>query len=43
MLPVDETIGFMADMRDIVARTAEAMPGHEDYIAQDCAAKRAVA
>ena len=38
MLPVDETTRFMAHMRDIIARSAEAMPGHEDYIARHCAA-----
>jgi tryptophan halogenase len=40
MLPVEETGEFMRHMRDVVARTAEAMPRHEDYIAQHCAAAR---
>jgi len=38
MLPVDETRAFMTHLREIVAQTAEAMPRHEDYIAQKCAA-----
>ncbi|MBO9622938.1 MAG: tryptophan 7-halogenase [Sphingomonas sp.] len=38
-LPIGETIRFLNHMRDIVARTAEAMPRHEDYIAQHCAAQ----
>ncbi|MCW3836475.1 tryptophan halogenase family protein [Sphingomonas canadensis] len=42
MLPVDETARFLAHMRDMVARTAEAMPRHEDYIAQHCPAAPAV-
>jgi tryptophan halogenase len=41
MLPVGETTQFMNHMREIVARTAEAMPRHEDYIAQHCAAQPA--
>ena len=40
LLPVDETTRFMGHMRDVIARTAEAMPRHEDYIAQNCAAKQ---
>ena len=31
---------FMGHMRDVIARTAEAMPRHEDYIAQNCAAQQ---
>jgi tryptophan halogenase len=30
----------MNHMREIVARTAEAMPRHEDYIAMHCAMAR---
>lgn len=41
MLPVGETTQFMSHMREIVARTAEAMPRHEDYIARHCAAQPA--
>jgi tryptophan halogenase len=40
MLPVGETVQFMNHMRDIVGRTAEAMPTHEDYIAKHCAMAR---
>ncbi len=43
MLPVDETVQFMNHMREIVARTAEAMPTHEDYIAMNCAMARQAA
>jgi tryptophan halogenase len=38
MLPVDETARLLAHLRDLVARTAEAMPRHEDYIARHCPA-----
>ncbi|HVJ01684.1 MAG TPA: tryptophan halogenase family protein [Sphingomonas sp.] len=40
MLPAEETVRFMSHMRDIIARTAEAMPRHEDYIAQHCATRQ---
>ncbi len=43
MLPVGETVQFMNHMREIVARTAEAMPTHEDYIAKHCAMARQAA
>ena len=43
MLPVGETVQFMNHMREIVARTAEAMPRHEDYIAMNCAMARQAA
>jgi tryptophan halogenase len=33
----------MNHMREIVARTAEAMPTHEDYIAMNCAMARQAA
>ena len=41
MLPVANTAQFLSQMRDIISRTADAMPRHEDYIAQHCAAKQA--
>lgn len=40
ILPVDETTRFMSHMRDVIARTAEAMPRHEDYIARNCTAQQ---
>lgn len=43
ILPVGETVQFMNHMREIVARTAEAMPRHEDYIAMHCAMARQAA
>ncbi|ATY31031.1 tryptophan halogenase family protein [Sphingomonas psychrotolerans] len=43
MLAVDETSRYLAHLRDIVKRTAEAMPTHAHYIAQHCAAARPVA
>jgi tryptophan halogenase len=43
MLPVDETARFLSHMRELVARTAEAMPRHEDYIAEHCAGGAAAA
>jgi tryptophan halogenase len=38
MLPVDETARFLSHLRDLIGRTAEAMPRHEEYIAQHCSA-----
>ncbi len=40
-LPVDETNRFMAHLRGVIAQTAEAMPAHQDFIAQHCAAQQA--
>ncbi len=40
MLPVGETTQFMSNMRKIVGQTAEAMPTHQAFISQNCAAQR---
>ena len=37
-LTSDEMAGFFADIETIVARTASHLPGHEEFIAQQCAA-----
>jgi len=37
-LPPSETARFMAHIRDMIDKTAAAMPMHEDFIAQHCAA-----
>jgi tryptophan halogenase len=41
MLPLENTARFLSRVRDVVARTADAMARHEDYIAACCAAKEA--
>ncbi len=38
MLPVEETTRFLAHLRTTIARAAEAMPSHADYLARNCAA-----
>ncbi|MCW3849507.1 tryptophan 7-halogenase [Sphingomonas sp. LB-2] len=40
-LPVEEAGRFMAHLRDVIGKTAAAMPSHGDFIAQNCAAKAA--
>ncbi|WP_333922560.1 tryptophan 7-halogenase [Sphingomonas sp. LR59] len=37
-LPLGEATRFMAHIREMIGKTAEAMPTHEDFIAQHCAA-----
>jgi tryptophan halogenase len=37
-LPADETARFMAHVRDMIDKTAAAMPTHEQFIAQHCPA-----
>jgi tryptophan halogenase len=39
-LPVDETVRFMSHLRDVIGKTAAAMPTHDEFIRQNCAAKR---
>jgi tryptophan halogenase len=39
-LPVSETGRFMAHLRDVIGKTAAAMPAHADFIAQNCAAQQ---
>ena len=39
-LPVAETGRFMRHMRDVIAKTAAAMPTHEEFIARHCEARR---
>ena len=41
-LPVPETGRFMRHLRDVIGKTAAAMPSHGDFIAQHCAAKQFV-
>ncbi len=38
MGPIEQNGRFLQQMREIVTKTAEAMPRHEDYIAAHCAA-----
>jgi tryptophan halogenase len=38
MLPPGDSVRFMAHVRDMIGKTAAAMPTHEDFIAQHCAA-----
>lgn len=42
-LPVDGTRRFLAHVRDMIAKTAHAMPRHQEFIARNCAAGQAVA
>jgi tryptophan halogenase len=37
-LPVDEAGRFLEHVRDIIRKTVEAMPSHEHFIAENCAA-----
>jgi tryptophan 7-halogenase len=39
-LPVPETGRFMAHLREVIGKTAAAMPTHADFIAQHCAARQ---
>jgi tryptophan halogenase len=36
-LPVAESARFMAHLRDVIGKTAAAMPTHEQFIAEQCA------
>lgn len=38
MLPADQAARFMSHLRDMIDKTAAAMPRHEQFIAQHCAA-----
>ncbi|PTW47333.1 tryptophan halogenase [Sphingomonas faeni] len=38
-LPADESARFLAHVRDMIDKTAAAMPTHEAFIAQNCAAR----
>ena len=40
VLPADEAGDFLRHLRDIVSKTAYAMPTHEEFIARNCAARR---
>jgi len=42
-LPVAETERFMRHLRDVIKKTAAAMPTHEDFIARHCEARQPVA
>jgi len=39
MLPTEESASFLASIRDVVRKTAEAMPTHQQFIDQICRAK----
>ncbi|WP_267394138.1 MULTISPECIES: tryptophan halogenase family protein [unclassified Sphingomonas] len=41
-LPLDDSIRLMAHLREVIGKTAAAMPTHEQFIAQHCAAPRGV-
>jgi tryptophan halogenase len=43
VFPMEQNGRFLEQMRDIIARTAEAMPRHDDYIAKHCPHDRAEA
>jgi tryptophan halogenase len=43
MLGVEESTRFIASIRDVIQKTALAMPTHEQFIARHCAAPRAEA
>jgi|tagenome__1003787_1003787.scaffolds.fasta_scaffold20909988_2 tryptophan halogenase len=38
MLPLDESARFLASVREVIQKTALAMPSHADFIARNCAA-----
>ena len=40
MLPLDESARFLASVRDVIEKTALAMPSHADFIARNCAARQ---
>ena len=42
-LPIEESGRFLAHLREVIAKTAAAMPPHADFIAQHCPAVRAQA
>jgi tryptophan halogenase len=42
-LPVPESARFLQHLRDVIRKTAEAMPAHEDFIADNCASFQPVA
>src|SRR5205085_7448620 len=41
--PVEESRQFIASTRDVIAKTALAMPTHADFIARNCAAPQSAA
>ncbi len=41
LLPLDESVRFLASIRDVVRRTALSMPTHRDFILRHCAAEHA--
>jgi tryptophan halogenase len=43
MLPIGESARFLTSIREVIEKTAEAMPTHEQFIASNCAAPRAEA
>jgi tryptophan halogenase len=40
MLPLDESARFIASVRDVIQKTAQAVPSHADFIARNCAARQ---
>ena len=40
MLPLDESARFLASVRDVIHKTAVAMPSHADFIARNCASRQ---
>ncbi len=38
LLPIRESADFMAHLRDVIAKTAAAMPTHDHFITQNCSA-----
>ena len=39
IMPVDESTRYLAHVREMIARTAQGMPAHQDYIARHCAGR----
>jgi hypothetical protein len=40
-LPIDTVRARMSRLRNLIRQTAEAMPAHEQFIAENCRAQRA--